>query len=335
MSTSHSSLFDAMPGVTMSLSRVTEKIHEIWYPPKKHHSDDTLSRASQLNLVVHLGLRTELEEGREIFQTAMDFAQDHPCRIIVLCPTTEEPTGDTMMLGKLYTLCYLDSGSRNVCCCEALILKYPVQEAGYVDDQLTLWIENDLPTYYWPHKLPLDRIQLNYLPFIESCRRVIYDPTCGDAELAQLEKLTDTPAHSLCWRRLLPLRQSMGSFLAAYSPKNLIKGLGSITIAHKPEYACQALALQAWFQESIKACRQKVADDDSLLSVPFQLSPSQDADLKITWHYASEDKFFRASFTEEDATLRIEAQLDRPKVSTTTKLHLLSAPKTLAEAIFF
>ena len=107
-------IIDSLPGVTMPVEEVTSTLTKMWDSLQQTEGQETETRASQLNLVVHFGLSTTSDEAKEIFDTAVTFAQEYPCRIIVLCPSGTA-TRDSGFEGKQYecTDCH-DPHSSNV-----------------------------------------------------------------------------------------------------------------------------------------------------------------------------------------------------------------------------
>ena len=101
-------------------------------------------RASQMNLVLHFGLDVNEADARARFDTVIRFAQRYPSRIIVLCPTREEGAG---MRAKLFSQCYIGETHREMCCCEACCCYK--SKPGYLANQVSIWLEGDLPRYHW------------------------------------------------------------------------------------------------------------------------------------------------------------------------------------------
>ena len=108
-------------------------------------------RASQMNVVLHFGLDVTPEDAKLRFDALIRFAQRYPSRIIVLCPTRELQSG---MSAKLFSQCYIGETHREMCCCEALLLGYKSEDVGYLANQVSIWLEGDLPTYHWLSGVP-------------------------------------------------------------------------------------------------------------------------------------------------------------------------------------
>lgn len=179
-----SSLIDTLPGMRLPVAEVTSALAEMWQvdSPEGYKAPSEF-RASQMNLILHLGPATSDEDARQQFDVAINFAQRYPCRIIVLCVVKEKGSSSHELLeAKLFTQCYPSKDQDKMCCCEALILGYTSGEPNYLANQVSIWLENDLPTYYWVHRVPANRIRADYLSFIESLnsRRIVYDPSVED-----------------------------------------------------------------------------------------------------------------------------------------------------------
>src|SRR5690606_31892939 len=126
-----------------SVSAVTKTLREMWKVSHDSGQDAPSEfRASQMNLILHFGLSTTGEEARKAFDSAVSFAQRYPCRIIVLCPE-EKKEGESILEGKLCSQCFIGDDQRQMCCCEALILSYPTKESGFLDNQVSIWLESE------------------------------------------------------------------------------------------------------------------------------------------------------------------------------------------------
>src|SRR3972149_4080411 len=148
-----SSVFDSLPGFEVPAGGIAKSLAQLWETnPADGRSEESEFRASQMNLVLHLGLPTKPDDGAAQFQHTLRFASRYPARIIVLCPRAEGG-GDPTMRAKIYSECFLAPGGQGKSCIEAVMLSYPQESRAQLEDQVSVTIETDLPVYYWVHRL--------------------------------------------------------------------------------------------------------------------------------------------------------------------------------------
>ena len=182
-----------------------------------------------MNLILHFGLDVAQEDARARFDTVIRFAQRYPSRIIVLCPTREESTG---MRAKLFSQCYIGETHREMCCCEALLLRYKPENFGYLANQVSIWLEGDLPRYHWFSGVPSHRIERYFDNLLSGVRRIVYDSSVEAQDLSQLPWPDPERVHDLARARLLPVRQSIGQYLSSFPTELLSCGLKSIRLTY-------------------------------------------------------------------------------------------------------
>ncbi len=329
------SIFDALPGVNLRVSDVPKTLSSMWTPElvegKVPLSD---FRASQMNLILHFGLRTSPEEARATFDTAVEFAQRYPCRIIVLCPRGRE-LSDELLEGKVFSQCYIGDNLRENCCCEALMLGYPTRVAGFLDNQVSIWLENDLPTYHWFHLIPAERIRETHMSFIRRCRRVIYDSSIEDDDFASIPWERPENVIDLAYARLLPVRQSIGQFLSSFDSKVLVDDLKKVVVRHSPRRKGEGHHLLAWAHGRLEACALRCGET---LQTEFVLDTncSESAHcLELEWFYGSSGKHFLWTRNKGQNDASLTADLGTGRVSVPQKAELLDGDKALSEALFF
>jgi len=328
------SLLDALPGVAMPVAEVEPTLARIWSaeggkgvtPPSEY-------RASQMNLILHFGLKTSADEARERFDAAIRFAQRYPCRIIALCPAGRERS-ERQLQGKLFTQCYIGPDLRSMCCCEAIGLGYPTREAGFLDNQVSIWLENDLPTCHWFNRVPARRIEDIHFSFIKNCRRVVYDSAVEDEDFTQIAWPHPEAVRDLAWARLLPVRQSLGQFLSSFQPSELAGGLANVRVQHEGMPA-EARWLLHWQRTALENC---AAHADLKLEAEFHLDENpRDLGhcLETEWTYRKGDKFFRWSHCSGSSDATFEANITGRPVSLPLSVPWNSPEDVLAEALFF
>ncbi|MFO7725237.1 MAG: hypothetical protein R6V45_06770 [Oceanipulchritudo sp.] len=328
-------LIDELPGVSMSVGDVTRTLRHMWDVEGGGDDHRMDFRASQMNLILHFGLETTVGEAQAHFQTAIAFAQTYPSRIIVLCPA-KETVGEDEFEGKLFSQCYIGQHLRDVCCCEALILGYSPEQSDFLENQVSLWLEADLPIYHWLHRVPADRISGFYLGFLKRCRKVLFDGAVEGEVYKSIEWPDSERVADLSHARTLPLRQHLGQFISRFSPSELADGLKALECRYCPGVERLAWHLMRWQRQSIRRCFAKPADADA---VSCSLKPMGEDEtehcLCVTWTYDEPRRFLRMDYSRSRKSGRVRASL--PSGSFEHPLHIepLSPVETLGEAMFF
>lgn len=320
------SVFENLPGVEMPVDDVLKRLAEMWTRDAGVRSDYGVNRASQLNLVLHIGIEVSLEQAMERFNTALDFAQRYPCRVVVLCPYSGglDSKESTLFRAKLYSVCFVDVSLREQCCCEVLILNYPRDYPKYLESQLTLWVEADLPIYHWFVNVPASRIAEHYLGFLSKCRRVIYDSDVDGDSLASVVWPRSGMAHDLASARLLSVRQSLGQFLSSYDEKVILDKLENITITCRESFAGEASHLKNWL------CVCSGLPEDSVL----QERKEGDSCLKVAFAYGDE-KYFSWSYSSESSKGEIRGLFSKTEFYHQLVVKKPTTSDALSEALFF
>lgn len=324
-------LIDALPGEIMHVREVTRRLAQMWQDSDSPATPPQDLRASQLNLVLHLGLNTTASEASERLDTAITFAQRNPCRIIVLCPMGFD-RDDRLLEAKLFAQCYLGADLRQTCCCEALILGYPTREAGFLTNQIANWLEGELPIYHWFNRVPAERIRQNHMTFIGRCQRVLFDSSVEGKELDGFDWPQNCRTRDLAFSRILPVRQSLGQFLSSFNPKTIAKDISCATVQHSPEFKAEARQLSVWLQHRLLDCD----NTRTALEIALKVSPANSSyALALDWSY-TDGRFlsWRYSASENEPSY-IETNLASHLVRTPLAARLLPPEKALSEAVFF
>lgn len=367
------SLLQSLPGIATPVSDVTKALAQMW------QSDATAGtaapsefRASQMNLVLHFGLSTSDAEGLATFEKAVAFSQRYPCRVIVLCPTDEQSANSGELLqGKLYSQCFIGTGHGEMSCCEALMLGYRPSESRFLEDQVSIWLESDLPTYHWFHRVSSERIESQYIGFAKTCRRVIYDSGIDGYTLHNLPWPRAEILHDLAWARLLPLRQSLGQFLSAFEPALLVESLSEIVISYASGKQGEAENLLHWQKCCLTDCYKAsgipfpkappplssennpnagdtagdfsdLTDEEPDSPVPriasrLEALPSDSTEsLRIDWRFSRDSgKFFRFTYNTLTGEGSIKASFSGDPLSYPLHIKALKPEEELSEALFF
>ncbi|MGJ3243524.1 MAG: glucose-6-phosphate dehydrogenase assembly protein OpcA [Opitutales bacterium] len=332
------SLIDTLPGLRMPVADVTAFLSRMWHQdPEQRNAEHSAFRASQMNLVLHFGLATSEEEARERFDTAIEFAQRYPCRIIVLCPE-REARGEDLLEGKLFTQCYIGQSLRSMCCCEALMLSYPPNEDGFLENQVSIWLESDLPTYHWFNRVPLDRISEQYLDFVRLARRVLYDSSVEPEGFADLDWPHPRRVYDLARARLLPVLQSVGQFLSSYRPAVLVEDLEAVTVRHPGEKRGEGRNLLEWVKGGITGCCEQ-SGAQSADDIAFRCENWDQEDeglhIRMEWSYAGDRKQFSWDLEDKTRMACIRADFGQGVIEHPQKVKKMPRAQALSEALFF
>jgi len=322
-------LFDALPGLDIPIGQINSFLQGMWGGALDDSPSDFC--ASQLNLVIHFGDHISVESGLHVFQTAVDFAASYPSKIIILCPQQD---AQGALKAKIFSQCYIgDSQSIGMCNFEAIIIAYTHMQAVYLEDLISVWLDNDLPVYHWLHGINAAHITAKTLHLFNNCRRVIYDSRIDNQRLeeqipwSQPYILADL-THSV----LLPARQSMGQVLSTYPPSVLVDGLVKVSVGYGPGYQAQAASLLKWQKQALCKC---FPHDNQELNIQFELKPQLGSfTLRVDWQYTLGQTFVW-SFDEAQHSVGIEINLQNSKKKLNQPLKLLKPDVALAEAMFF
>jgi len=325
-------LIDVLPGVKLPVAEVTERLTTMWEGDAS--SSPSEFRASQMNIVLHFGLDVTPEDARERFDTVIRFAQRYPSRIIVLCPTPEVEDGS--MSAKLFSQCYIGESHREMCCCEALMLRYQSEDHGFLANQVSVWLESDLPTYHWFSEVPAERIRTYFDNLLSVVRRTVYDSSIEPAEVAELDWPEPSRVSDLARARLLPVRQGIGQYLSGYPVERLCEGLKSIRVEHAPSMSGEGRHLTAWLKDCIGDCK-RCADCPSL-ECQFETVEIEDETvdyvLKLEIEY-KDDRYFRWRKFREGLLGEIESKINGEAETISTRVKPLAPEQALSEALFF
>lgn len=328
------SIFAALPGIEIPVADISQTLSQIWEVPS---SDLSVSpsefRATQMNLVIHFGMGTEEAEAVEIFDTALRFSQRYPSRILVLC-AEDRSREETLLTSKLFSECYIGKSGRDRSCCEAIILAYPTAGRSFLENQVSILLETDLPTYYWQHRFQATRRLTDYRFFLEVSRRIVYDSRREGPEVRELDWPRPEIVRDLAAATLLPVRQAVGQFLSGFDPRELVHGLTRVRVCRSEGATAEAIILLEWVRDSLAACARL---SERILGAEFECCPSRQSEgwaLEIHFDY-EDDRFFRWTAHRETNIAEIDADLGRGNIHLPTTLKLFKPEAALAEALFF
>jgi len=322
-------VFDALPGIEVAVSAIGSSLARLWEgSPGSGGQAPSEFRASQMNLVLHLGLPTQAADGLAQFNAALRFTQRYPARIIVLCPRPEGST-DLAMRAKIYSECFIGQHRSEMSCIEAVALTYPQEDRAFLEDQVSTIVEADLPIYYWVHRMSQVHKISTYEWLLRNSRRFLLDTAVSTPEASAWPWPRRDGFRDLARARLLPVRQSLGQFLSAFAPEAIARGLKSVILFNQAAYEAEARVLLEWTRERLAACG--AADPACATRVA---APQATLSLEMTFTYA-DPRYFHwcADFARGGATFDTNLGGARQVLPTTTAL--LSPEAALGEAIFY
>lgn len=325
-------LIDVLPGLDLPVAEVTNRLDRMWEGDAS--GSPSAFRASQMNVVLHFGWGVDAETAQARFDALLTFAQRYPTRIIVLCPSREITDGS--MSAKLFSQCYIGDSHREMCCCEALILGYQPENAGYLSNQVSVWLEPDLPTYHWFCGVPGRRIEEYFDHLLVGVRRSIYDSSYEGEDLSLLNWPEPGRVGDLAMARLLPVRQAIGQFLSGYEILDLCGGLETVTVRHSDELAGEGMRLLQWIRDCFSDCHQCEQCEAEAAKYEIKVFDEADTKCSLSLEFSYKDeRYFKWCKFREGAMAEIEASLGKSKETITTRIKPLGAEQVLAEALFF
>src|SRR4051794_12449508 len=111
-------IFDALPGIEVPVSAISKSLSQMWaesaaYGRPAPDADD--AKATQLNVVLHLGLNTTPEDAKVQFDVISAFSKRYPSRIVVLCPLHNDVPAPEIH-AKIYGECHLGKSKSDKRC---------------------------------------------------------------------------------------------------------------------------------------------------------------------------------------------------------------------------
>jgi len=327
-------IFDALPGFEVPIASVLSELAALWeMGAVGGKSAPSEYRASQMTFVLHFGVDHTPVTSRETFDAVMRFAQRYPCRIVALCPRMIDG-GEDRLSAKVFGECYIGTSRQEMSCCEAIIVGYPKSQRGFLENQVTTLMENDLPLYYWPSRIRLSPRLADYGFFLKQANRVVIDSGIENPEVIAFSWPEGQTVKDLAGARLLQVRQSIGQFLSAFSPDVLMDGLVSAEVSAESSCEAEARFLSSWIKERIEACIRLSGPGPEQPEITLGPSRSESESMAVRWNYSNDHRFFwRAHFGSGRA--RFEANLGAGDVVLNSMVRLLPTSEALAEALFF
>ncbi len=318
-------IFEALPGMEVPVGGISRSFAKLW-------ADTEVSeqKAMQLNLVVHLGLATTPEDAVEQFRVAVRLAQRYPCRVVVLCPETED-IKQVELRAKIYGECFRGKSKDDTRCIEVVTLSYPLAAKDYLESQVSICLSTDLPLYYWAHRFTSSQRMSQYQYLLTRSQRVIFDSAIVSPDAFSYSWPNLSAVRDLAYTRTLPLRQNIGQFISRYAPALIIEGLKEVSIRHRKERAAEANRLLGWVKKGLVRSGANV--DKGIAFTVTQVENAADFALEFT--YADPQKKFNwtGNLTKDNA--EFVGDLGTGKTKQTVAAHFLAPEAALSEAMFF
>lgn len=325
-------IFDALPGIEVPVGEINRRLNAMW-SDLDHKGDGTPTaddaKATQVNFVLHFGFRTTPEDAAVQFQTVVRFSRRYPSRVVVLCPIADEAHGGTELRAKIYAECFLGKSRRDRRCIEFVLLSYPRTVRQYLEDEVSICLSADLPMYYWAHRFSQNGRLADYQYLLKRAKRVLIDSAVAPEDALTYPWPRPESVRDLAHARLLPVRQSVGQFLAAYSPAMLAGGLRAVGVAHSAELAAEGRALLRW-------TRQRLQDCGTAEAVPYTVAATDGAGrLRLQFTYDRPGKAFSWAGDVVGRHAVFDATFDGATTCVPAAASLLDPESALGEAMYF
>jgi hypothetical protein len=326
-----SGIFDALPGIEVPVDSISKGLARMWEGNASEGRPSPATeqaKATQVNFVLHLGLKTQPADAVHQFEIAVRFSRRYPCRVVVLCPLGEESRAKDMR-AKVYGECTIGTSKDDTRCCEFVMLSYPRSARAFLESQVSICLSTDLPLYYWAHGFSESAKLADYRYLLSTARRVLIDSATAPAGALSYPWPRPENVRDLALARLLPVRQALGQFLSRYPAEALSQGLRSISLAHGAGVAAEARALFAWVRERVGACGASGEE--------FEIKPSaQLAPTSFVLSFAYGDRrFFRWTANMAAGRSTFAANFGGGRTSMPAAVSLLPPENALSEAMFF
>lgn len=326
-------IFNALPGIEVPVDSISKNLSKMWSDTAASGraapaSDD--AKATQVNFVLHLGFKTTPEDAVEQFKTVVAFSRRYPSRVVVLCPLADDE-GRPEIRAKVYGECHLGKSKGDTRCVEFVMLSYPRTARAHLENQVSISLSTDLPLYYWAHGFSDSARLADYHYLLTRSKRVLIDSALAPSDALTYPWPRPEIVRDLVYARLLPVRQTIGQFLAGYAPVALVDGLKKVTLSHNAKLNAEARGLLAWLRERLESC-------GSVASVAFIAAPlpaNAKGSLAVRFEYANPQRFFRWSGDLATSQALFEANLGSGNTTLAAAVSLLGPEHALSEAMFF
>jgi hypothetical protein len=327
-----SHIYDALPGLEVPPGGISRALAGLWLEQAANGlpapaSDDV--KAAQLNLVLHFGFAATPEDALAQFRSVVEFTSRYPGRVVVLCPRVEGGSG-LETRAKIYGECFLGKSKGDTRCCEFVLLNYSVGARLYLENQVSVCLDPDVPLYFWAHRFKECRRMADYQWLLTQSRRFVYDSAAVPGEALVYPWPNPRGVRDLAFARTLPLRQSIGQFLSRYEPAVITGGLRSVTCSFEDVHEAEGRALRRWLGGRLAACG---AEADALVWNEARLPHGGGTCFSIEFGYGEAKRFhWRGDCTS--GVSHFSADLGGGATELPSHISLLPQAQALAEALF-
>jgi len=327
-------IFDALPGIEVPVGEISKRLAQMWIENAADGrpalaADD--AKATQVNFVLHLGLNTTPEDAAQQFDIVVNFSRRTPSRIVVLCPLHTDVTAPEMR-AKIFGECFLGKSKSDKRCVEFVMLSYSRSARKYLENQVSICLSTDLPLYYWAHRFSASGRLADYRYLLCRAKRVLIDSAIAPADALTYPWPNPSATRDLVYCRLLPVRQTIGQFLAAYPPAVLAEKLRAVTVAHTESLAAEGRVALEWLRRRLAASGARV---DAVEFKTAQFGAGESGSLAVRFDY--DDKARRFQWKGDLATghALFEADFGGGATTLSAAVSLLKPESALSEAMFF
>ncbi len=327
------SVFNALPGFDVPVGSISKGLAQMWgdYEAAGRpapEGDD--AKATQINLVLHLGFGTTPADATAQFQVAVNFSRRYPCRVVVLCPLPIDDT-TTDYRAKIYGECHLGKSKGDTRCCEFVMLSYPMSARQFLENQVSICLSTDLPLYYWAHRFASTTRLNDYQYLLRRSRRVILDSAVAPDGFLDFPWPHPEAVRDLAFARILPVRQTIGQYLSGIAPADIAGGLRAIRVQASPLLSAEGRVLLAWARDRAAAC----GADATALEGTVHPAPGADS-LALSFDYEEPARrSFRWQADVAKHSACFETHYNNTRATLEGTAALLSPEDALGEAMFF
>jgi glucose-6-phosphate dehydrogenase assembly protein OpcA len=327
-------IFNALPGLDVSVDAISKDLAKMWSDTAAAGraapaSED--AKATQVNFVLHLGFNTTAEDAVAQFRTVVAFSRRYPSRVVVLCPLQDD-AGQDDIRAKIYGECHLGKSKGDTRCVEFVMLSYPREARVHLENQVSICLSTDLPLYYWAHRFSESARLADYHYLLTRSKRVLIDSAVAPADALSYPWPRPEIVRDLVYARLLPVRQTIGQFLASYPPAALVSGLKTVTTSHAAELSAEGRVLLGWLRQRLEECGAK---NQTVAYKTAALPLGAKGSLAVRFEYETESRFFRWSGDLATGQALFEVDVGTGKTTLAAAVSLLAPENALSEAMFF
>jgi len=212
------------------------------------------------------------------------------------------------------------------------MLSYSRGARPYLENQVSISLSTDLPLYYWAHRFRENGRMADYRYLLGRARRVLIDSASAPEDTLTYPWPNPKGLRDLVYARLLPVRQTIGQFLAAYPPAELAAGLRTVTVSHSDALSAEGRVALGWLRRRLAACGAKAGEVDFQSAV---LSGGAGGGLAVRFEYQAAGRYFRWQGDVRTGQALFEADFGTGATKLAAAVSLLAPEMALSEAMFF